>query len=88
MSFVLAVTWVAKPGEEAAVERILRTMTPLTRAERGCVQYVAHRSSEEPGRFFLYEVCTHRAAFEAHLQAPHFLRFQARSTTVVSSGWC
>ena len=39
MSFVLAVTWVAKPGEEAAVETNLRAMTPLTRAERECLRY-------------------------------------------------
>jgi quinol monooxygenase YgiN len=75
MTFVLAVTWVAKPGEEAAVERILRTMTPLTRAERGCVQYVAHRSPDEPGRFFLYEVYEDEVAFTQHGESDHFKRY-------------
>jgi autoinducer 2-degrading protein len=75
MTFVLAVTWVAKPGEEAAVERILRTMTPLTRAERGCVQYVAHRSLDEPGRFFLYEVFEDEVAFTEHGESDHFKRY-------------
>jgi (4S)-4-hydroxy-5-phosphonooxypentane-2,3-dione isomerase len=75
MSFVLAVTWVAKPGEEAAVERILRTMTPLARAERGCLQYVAHRSPDDPRRFFLYEVFEDEAAFTQHAESRHFKRY-------------
>ena len=75
MQVVLTVTWVARPGEEAEVERILRTMVPLTRAEPGCVQYVAHRSPEDPRRFFLYEVYEDEAALTAHSESEYFKRY-------------
>jgi quinol monooxygenase YgiN len=72
MGYVLAVTWVAKPGEEARVAEILRAMVPLTRAEPGCVHYVAHVGSDDPRRFFLYEEYRDEAAFQAHQDAPYF----------------
>jgi quinol monooxygenase YgiN len=75
MSFVLAVTWVARPGEEERIEEILRTLVPLSRAERGCLQYNAHRSSEDPRRFFLYEIYKDEAAFTEHNESDHFKRF-------------
>jgi autoinducer 2-degrading protein len=78
MSFVLAVTWVARPGEEERIEEILRTMVPLSRAERGCLQYNAHRSSEDPRRFFLYEIYKDEAAFTEHNESDHFKRFVLR----------
>jgi quinol monooxygenase YgiN len=74
MSFVLAVTWVARPGEESRIEDILRTMVPLSRAEKGCLQYIAHRSSEDPRRFFLYEMYRDEAAFSEHNESDHFKR--------------
>ncbi len=72
MGYVLAVTWVAKPGEEARIEQILRTLTPLARAEPGCVQFEAHRAEDAPGRFFLFEKYRDEAAFAAHCETPHF----------------
>jgi (4S)-4-hydroxy-5-phosphonooxypentane-2,3-dione isomerase len=75
MRLVLAVTWVARPGEEGAVEEVLRRMMPLTRAEPGCIQYDAHRSPEDPRRFFLYEVYDDEAALAAHSESEHFKRY-------------
>jgi autoinducer 2-degrading protein len=75
MSFVLAVTWVARPGEEAAVESILRTLAPLARAERGCRQFDANRSTDDPRRFLLYEVYEDEAAFSEHNDSDHFKRY-------------
>jgi quinol monooxygenase YgiN len=75
MSFVLAATWVARPGEEERIEDILRTMVPLSRAERGCLQYNAHRATEDPRRFFLYEIYKDEAAFTEHSESDHFKRY-------------
>lgn len=74
MGYALAVTWVARPGKEDRVEEILRTMMPLTQAEPGCLHYYAHRSAEDPARFFLYEQYRDEAAFEAHCESDHFKR--------------
>jgi autoinducer 2-degrading protein len=72
MSLVLIATWVAKPGREADIERILAAMTPLSRAEPGCEAYHAHRSADDPRSFLLYERYADEAAAEAHRTSEHF----------------
>jgi quinol monooxygenase YgiN len=73
--FAVAARWVAKPGEEAEVERCLRELTEATRAEAGCRFYQATRGVGEQSRvFFLFELYDDRAAAEAHWASPHFER--------------
>jgi quinol monooxygenase YgiN len=74
MSYVLAVTWVARSGEEERVAEALRKMVPLTQAEPGCVNYRAHRSLDDPRRFFLFEEYVDESGFQAHLESEHFKR--------------
>ncbi len=70
--FVVIARWEAKPGEEEAVANVLRTMTPLTRAEPGCRMYIAHRSTEDPRSFLIYEQYEDEAALQAHRESEHF----------------
>ena len=72
MSVVLIATWVAKPGHEADIERIIAAMTPPSRAESGCEAYQPHRSTEDPRVFLLYERYADEAAAEAHRTSEHF----------------
>jgi quinol monooxygenase YgiN len=72
MSIVLIATWIAKPGHEDDIARIIATMTPLSRAEPGCESYQAHRSTEDPRTFLLYERYADEAAAEAHRASEHF----------------
>lgn len=72
MTVVLAVTWVAREGEREAVAELLRRLTPLSRAEPGCLQYDAHRDPDDPDRFFLFERYTDEAALGAHSTSSHF----------------
>jgi quinol monooxygenase YgiN len=74
MTCVLAVTWLARPGEEELIRQILRTMVEATNQEPGCVQYEANCSVEDPLRFFLYEVYLDEAALEEHQRSEHFQR--------------
>jgi quinol monooxygenase YgiN len=66
---------VAKPGEEAEVERILETMVEYTRAEPGWERYEVLRSVEDPRRFLLFEVYKDELALEAHFKSAHFQRY-------------
>jgi quinol monooxygenase YgiN len=72
--FVVVAKYTVKSGQEAAVERILRELTPLSRAEPGCRTYQAQRSLDEPGVFLLYETYDDRAAYQAHTETEHFRR--------------
>ena len=72
---VLAVTWVARAGQEAEVTSIFSKLTEASRQEPGCVTYQVHRHKTEPRRFFIYEQYKDDAALEAHRAAPHFLQY-------------
>ena len=68
----VAVTYVVKPGHEDDAVTFFRKLTAHTRAEPGCRMYVAHRSTNDPRRFFLYEQYDDQAALDAHRAAAHF----------------
>jgi quinol monooxygenase YgiN len=72
MAHAVAVTWVAKEGQEERVRQLLDEITPLVRAEPGCLMYIAHRSPEDPRTFFLYEQYRDEAAWLAHRETEHF----------------
>lgn len=72
MAFVVAAIWRAKPGEEGRIVEVIRTMTPLSRAEENCVFYQAQVSPEDPTTFFLYEQYTDAAGYDAHKATEHF----------------
>lgn len=71
----VAVTYVVKPGREAEAVELLGKLTAATRREPGCRMYLAHRSTADPRRFFLYEQYDDQAALDAHRATPHFEEF-------------
>lgn len=74
MARVLLALWTAQEGKEQVIREVIKTMTPLSRAEPGCLQYQAHVSGENPRLFFLYEQYADQAAIDAHRATPHFQR--------------
>lgn len=72
MTVVLAVTWVARDGDSDLVADLLRRLTPLSRAEPGCLQYDAHRDPDDPNRFFLFERYVDQTAVDPHAASEQF----------------
>ena len=72
--YVLIATYTVTPGNEGAVETILRELQPLSRAEPGNVHYQVQRSLENPSVFVLYEVWKDEDAYRAHTETDHFTR--------------
>ena len=72
MAYTVAVTWIAKPGEEDAVASALQALVEPSRAEEGVLVYVPNRDPEDPTKFFIYEQYVDEAAYEAHKATPHF----------------
>jgi quinol monooxygenase YgiN len=65
----------AKPGlEEAFRERIVELVRQVRR-EPGCIIFTAYEARDTPGRYYLYEVYTDAAAFDAHLKTDHVHAF-------------
>lgn len=71
----LVVTFVVKDGFEAEAQSWFAKLTAATVREPGCRMYLAHRSTSEPRKFFLYEQYDDMAALEAHRAAPHFAEY-------------
>ena len=47
--------------------------------EPGCLRFDVVQDANENNRIWLYEVYTDEAAFQAHAQSPHFLKFRDAS---------
>jgi quinol monooxygenase YgiN len=72
---VLKVDMQVRRGAETECRGLIRKMQEHSRKEPGCVQYVGHQSTEDPSRFFLYEVYRDEAALQAHRDAPYFKQY-------------
>ena len=72
MAYVLAVTWTAKPGNEARVREILQILGEASRQEPGVITYTTHVDPENPREFFIYEKYHDVSGLEAHQETAHF----------------
>ena len=72
MAYVLAVTWTAKPGNEAEIRRILEELGAASRQEPGVITYTTHVDPENPREFFIYEKYHDESGLEAHQETAHF----------------
>ena len=76
-AFVVIAEFTIKPGCLDAFLAIARQDAHDSVAnEPGCQQFDAVHVEEGPDQIVLYEVYDDRAAFDAHLQAPHYAPFR------------
>ena len=74
MAYTVTARYTAHEGKEERLVEVLEEMTAPSRAEAGCLFYQAHRSTEDPRVFLLYEQYVDEAGYEAHQDTPHFTR--------------
>lgn len=74
MPYVVVAQYAALAGREEDLERVLREVAPLSRAEPGCRAYHIQRSVDDPSAFLLYEQYDDEAAYGAHQETEHFER--------------
>jgi len=70
--FVVVAQWYAKAGADDEIAEVLKIAVRNSRAEPGCVLFMANRSLDDPRQFVLYEQFVDKAAFEAHLATDSF----------------
>ena len=75
MSYVLAVSWIAKQGHEAEVKEILQILGEASRREPGVITYTTHVNPDNPCEFFIYEKYHDADGLEAHQQTAHFKEY-------------
>jgi quinol monooxygenase YgiN len=64
----------AKPGAEARLEEVLKSLVEPTRAESGCIDYTMHRDLEEPGVYYFYDNWRSQEDLDAHFEMPYMKR--------------
>jgi quinol monooxygenase YgiN len=72
MAFVLNVRMTAREGEEDRAAELIAQLAAATRQEPGNIQWVGHRSTENPRTFMVYEQYRDEDAFKKHGQTEHF----------------
>ncbi len=78
MKAVLSVVFEAKPGKEKQVAALLADLIDPSLKEEGCIQYDLHISTENPHKFFFFEVWATKALLDAHSEAPHVQSARAK----------
>ncbi len=68
----------ARAGDEHEVEDAIREVSGPTREESGCPSYHAFRSTQDPRLFYIHSQWRDEAAFDAHADLPHTVRFLER----------
>lgn len=74
-----------REGQEIFLEAELRALIGPTRKEEGCLRYDLYRSAEGPAAFLLYEIWESREHHTAHIKTDHFLRWNARKDSLLTS---
>ena len=83
--FAVIVSFVVSATDFAAFSAmILANARQTISNEDGCLRFDVLTGSQSPLRVVLYEVYRSEADFEAHLQTPHFLDFDAASRAMVT----
>ena len=68
----------AREGREGAVEAALCEEIPQARAEPGCLEIDAYRSTRDPRLFFIHSHWTDERAFDTHAEMSHKVHFIRR----------
>lgn len=84
-ALTIVATVIAPPGQEAALEEVLRGLVAPSRSDPGSVRYDLHRSLDNPRMYVFYEIWADRDSFENHLGTPHLANFKAKAATLVES---
>lgn len=71
--FVVAISLVAKDGEEENVAKLLKDLVKPTMDEPGVKLFLPYRSPKDVRSFFLFELYRDEAGWQAHQESPHFL---------------
>lgn len=74
---VVVVTIDIKPDyAEPFVAAMLENARNSTLREPGCLRFDVVQDAKWPNRFYLYEVYRDQAAFDAHMQMPHYFAWR------------
>ncbi|WP_289032301.1 putative quinol monooxygenase [uncultured Roseibium sp.] len=66
------------------VKSELLKLIPITRSEKGCINYDLHQDNENPAHFTFYENWESRELWQEHMNAPHLAAYMAATEGAVA----
>ena len=76
---------VANTDKIDLVKAELEKLVPITRSEKGCIQYDLHQDNENPAHFLFYENWDSRELWQTHMNASHLQDYMAATEGAVAS---
>ena len=76
MYVILAPVQITEGHREEFIEAMLEDARGSVNEEPGCIRFDVIQDGNVSNRLWLYEVYRDHAAFQAHLQAPHLIKFR------------
>jgi (4S)-4-hydroxy-5-phosphonooxypentane-2,3-dione isomerase len=84
-AFVILAEFRLKPGRRERFLEVVRADALVSvRDEPGCRRFDLLVPEDDPDTVWLYEVYDSKAAFDAHLETPHFKAFERDSKDLVA----
>ena len=66
----------ANPDKIDLVKAELEKLAPITRTEKGCLQYDLHQDNENPAHFMFFENWESRELWQVHMSAAHLAAYR------------
>ena len=76
MYVIIAPIKIKEGYKERFVEAMLDDAKGSVRDEPGCLRFDVIQDGDDPNMIWLYEVYVDEAAFQAHIQTPHFIKWR------------
>jgi quinol monooxygenase YgiN len=73
---IIAPIQIKEGHKDQFIEAIIEDAKGSVNDEPGCLRFDVVQDAGDPNRIWLYEVYEDEAAFQAHTQAPHFIKFR------------
>lgn len=84
--YAVTVTFKLVPGgAEAFMPMMVANARQTITDEPGCLRFDVCTDPAQPDEVFLYEIYYDRAAFDRHLETPHFQSFDAATADLILS---
>ena len=75
--YVIIAPFKIKEGfKEQFVEEMLKDAKGSMKNEPGCLRFDVIQDGDDPDKIWLYEVYVDEAAFQAHMETPHFIKWR------------
>lgn len=74
----------AKSDQIDLVKAELEKLVPITRAEKGCIQYDLHQDNDNPAHFLFFENWESRELWQTHMNAPHLAAYMQATDGAVA----